>query len=121
MNRVWIVTVSLFHIYLLFCVIPFLPVNVAVSDLMITRSHLTLCWQNLFSTFVMVVLVGLIDLRNILSFPCWGEWQTKVVVPRMANLLAEVSLKCVMVSLSYLKLLLLLSGDIETNPGPGMC
>ena len=88
---------------------------------MITRSHLTLCWQNLFSTFVMVVLVGLIDLRNILSFPCWGEWQTKVVVPQMANLLAEVSLKCVMVSLSYLKLLLLLSGDIETNPGPGMC
>ena len=85
------------------------------------KSHLTLCWQKLFCTVVMIALVVMIDLRNILSFPCWGEWQTKVVVPRMANLLAEVSLKCVMMTLTYLKLLLLLSGDIETNPGPGMC
>ena len=38
---------------------------------------------------------------------------------RQRHHLIVSSLKCVTLALSYFKLLLLLSGDIETNPGPG--
>ena len=92
-----------------------------------TRQHLSsfvTCFMRKLSSAVFMLLLFLfVDLNNSLSnllTPSNVErWYSKPLVYRMKNQLVVISLKCVMVALSYFKLQLLLSGDIETNPGPG--
>ena len=87
-------------------------------------SSFVTCFTRKLSSAVFILLLFLfVDLNNSLSnllTPSNVErWYSKPLVYRMKNQLVVISLKCVMVALSYFKLQLLLSGDIETNPGPG--
>ena len=91
-----------------------------------TRQHLSslvkLFWHAFLSAVFLFFLFLVVELKsNIFSRRNLGRLRKIRAVYPKTNKLIVFLLKCVMLTLSCLKFQLLLSGDVETNPGPGKC
>ena len=82
-------------------------------------SFVEMCWQKLSSAVFMVLLFLVVDLSDIISLSYLGKWAGKVVGSYKMNHLTVPSLKCVLLALSYFKVVPLHIGGIMTNPDPG--